>query len=67
MIHARVVRARNLKNAAEDKTNINFMEVHGEITPKEAETITGKSAATVIDFAEMKRSFCMDSGRNACV
>lgn len=67
MIHARVVRARNLKNAAEDKTNINFMEVHGEITPKEAETITGKSAAAVIDLAEMKRSFCMDSGRNACV
>lgn len=67
MIHARVVRARNLKNAAEDKTNINFMEVHGEITTKEAETITGKSAAAVIDFAEMKRSFCMDSGRNACV
>ncbi len=50
MIHARVVQARNLKNAAEDKTNINFMEVHGEITPKEAETITGKSAATVGDI-----------------
>ena len=26
---------------------VNFMEEHGEITPKEAETITGKSAATV--------------------
>ena len=29
------------------KTIVNFMEEHGEITPKEAETITGKSAATV--------------------
>ncbi len=26
---------------------VNFMEEHGEITPKKAETITGKSAATV--------------------
>ena len=26
---------------------VNYMEEHGEITPKEAETITGKSAATV--------------------
>ena len=26
---------------------VSFMEEHGEITPKEAETITGKSAATV--------------------
>ena len=26
---------------------VNFMEEHGKITPKEAETITGKSAATV--------------------
>ena len=25
---------------------VNYMEEHGEITPKEAETITGKSAAT---------------------
>ena len=29
------------------RTIVNFMEEHGEITPKEAETITGKSAATV--------------------
>lgn len=28
-------------------TIVSFMEEHGEITPKEAETITGKSAATV--------------------
>lgn len=27
--------------------NASFMEEHGEITPKEAEKITGKSAATV--------------------
>ena len=26
---------------------VNYVEEHGEITPKEAETITGKSAATV--------------------
>lgn len=26
---------------------VDFMEEHGEITPKEAEAITGKSAATV--------------------
>ena len=26
---------------------VGFMEKHGEITPKEAETVTGKSAATV--------------------
>lgn len=26
---------------------VNFMEEHGEIAPKEAETITGKSATTV--------------------
>ena len=26
---------------------VNYMEEHGEITPKEAEAITGKSAATV--------------------
>ncbi len=26
---------------------VSFMEKHGEITPKEAETVTGKSAATV--------------------
>ncbi|MEY8390992.1 hypothetical protein AALA98_06420 [Lachnospiraceae bacterium 45-W7] len=26
---------------------VNFMEEHGKITPKQAETITGKSAATV--------------------
>ena len=29
------------------RTIVNFMKEHGEITPKEAETITGKSAATV--------------------
>ena len=29
------------------RTIVNFMEEHGEITPKEAETVTGKSAATV--------------------
>ena len=29
------------------RTIVHFMEEHGEITPKEAETITGKSAATV--------------------
>ena len=28
-------------------TIVRFMEEHGKITPKEAETITGKSAATV--------------------
>ena len=28
-------------------TIVNYMEEHGEITPKEAETITGKSTATV--------------------
>ena len=28
-------------------TIVNYMEEHGEITPKEAEAITGKSAATV--------------------
>ena len=30
-----------------------FMEEHGEITPKEAETITGKSAATVRRYLKM--------------
>ena len=29
------------------RTIVNFMEEHGEIIPKEAETIIGKSAATV--------------------
>ena len=29
------------------RTIVNFMEEHGKITPKEAENITGKSAATV--------------------
>ncbi len=28
-------------------TIVSFMEEHGEITPKEAEAVTGKSAATV--------------------
>ena len=32
---------------------INFMEEHGEITPKVAELITGKSAATVRRYFKM--------------
>ena len=32
---------------------VNYMEEHGEITPKEAETITGKSAATVRRYFKM--------------
>ena len=32
---------------------VNYMEEHGEITPKEAETITGKSAATVRRYFNM--------------
>ena len=34
-------------------TIVSFMEEHGEITPKEAETITGKSAATVRRYFKM--------------
>ena len=32
---------------------VNFMEEHGEITPKEAEAVTGKSAATVRRYFKM--------------
>ena len=35
------------KDYAKVSTIVSFMEQHGEITPKEAETVTGKSAATV--------------------
>ena len=34
-------------------TIVRFMEEHGEITPKEAEAITGKSAATVRRYFKM--------------
>lgn len=34
-------------------TIIGFMEEHGEITPKEAEAVTGKSAATVRRYFKM--------------
>ena len=34
-------------------TIVSFIEEHGEITPKEAETITGKSAATVRRYFKM--------------
>ncbi|MBD5462786.1 MAG: hypothetical protein HDR24_06975 [Lachnospiraceae bacterium] len=34
-------------------TIVSFMEEHGEITPKETETITGKSAATVRRYFKM--------------
>ena len=34
-------------------TIINFMEEHGKITPKEAEVVTGKSAATVRRYFKM--------------
>ena len=34
-------------------TIVSFMEEHGEITPKEAETITGKSVATVRRYFKM--------------
>ena len=36
---------------------VNFMEEHGEITPKEAETITGKSAASVRRYFKMLKYF----------
>ena len=32
---------------------VSFMEEHGEITPKEAEAVTGKSAATVRRYFKM--------------
>ena len=32
---------------------VNYMEEHGEITSKEAETITGKSVATVQRYFKM--------------
>ncbi|MDE6714091.1 MAG: winged helix-turn-helix transcriptional regulator, partial [Lachnospiraceae bacterium] len=35
------------------RTIIDFMEEHGEITPKEAITITGKSAATVRKYLKI--------------
>ena len=34
-------------------TIVSFMEKHGEITPKEAEAVTGKSAATVRRYFKM--------------
>ena len=34
-------------------TIVSFIEEHGEITPKEAEAITGKSAATVRRYFKM--------------
>lgn len=34
-------------------TIVSFMEEHGEITPKEAEAVTGKSAATVRRYFKM--------------
>ena len=34
-------------------TIVGFMEEHGEITPKEAEAVTGKSAATVRRYFKM--------------
>ena len=43
---------------------VNYMEEHGEITPKEAETITGKSAATVRRHFKMliDRGYIMAEG-----
>ena len=35
------------------KVIVDFIEVHGEITPKEAENITNKSAATVRKYLKM--------------
>ena len=35
------------KDYSKVRAIVNFMEEHGEITPKEAESVTGKSAATV--------------------
>ena len=34
-------------------TIVSFMEKHGEITPKETEAVTGKSAATVRRYFKM--------------
>ena len=41
------------KDYAKVSTIVSFMEHHGEITPKEAETVTGKSAATVRRYFKM--------------
>ncbi len=41
------------KDYAKVSTIVSFMEQHGEITPKEAETVTGKSAATVRRYFKM--------------
>ncbi len=41
------------KDYAKVSTIVSFMEQHGEITPKEAEMVTGKSAATVRRYFKM--------------
>lgn len=43
----------NEENLRQNSTIVNFLDEHGEITSKEAEIITGKSAATVRRYFKM--------------